>query len=341
MNPVRISAKATAASDVNAMFVTAIFFGLPEIRNALKLGNFTLNQIPVEFGLGLSSTGTAVRVVESTLKQKPVLRLVHKQLARRLAVVERFGVVRVGGSEDDKSHVVASITGTSAVVVAIENVKGMTRNHRRTAIISFRIRHCEKVTRVNRHKQLEVYFLAGKLVGKLGEKMLKLTARAQISDAERIANCLENPAPFFTRSVGLRRELIDSVDIVISFVIGAGEKADGAFNQSDFVAVGVQFGGVENGVCEVVNEAVIGVVRLGAVNDDSLQIFVPALRLAEEFAQSTFAVDRISSETFDEFFRNVFINIVGIGMAEIIFKSRPNVVASEFLEFVHFEDLQK
>ena len=130
---------------------------------------------------------------------------------------------------------------------------------------------------VNRHKKLEVNFLAGKLVGELRKEMLELTARAQIRDAERIANRLENPAPFFTRSVGLRRELIDSVNVLIVFVIGAGEKADGAFNQSDFVAVGVQFGGVENGVCEVVNEAVIGVVSLGAVNDDSLQVFVPAL----------------------------------------------------------------
>ena len=128
----------------------------------------------------------------------------------------------------------------------------------------------------------------------------------------------------------MRSELIDSVDIVIGFVVGAGEKADGAFNQSDFVAVGVQFGGVENGVCEVVNEAVIGVVSLGAVNDDSLQVFVPTLRLAEEFAKSAFAVDRIGSETVYEFFRNVLVNVVGIGMAEIIVQSRPDVIAQLF-----------
>ena len=41
--PVAISAKTTAASDVNAMFISAIFFSLPEVGNALKLGNFTLN----------------------------------------------------------------------------------------------------------------------------------------------------------------------------------------------------------------------------------------------------------------------------------------------------------
>ena len=49
MNPVRISAKAVPASDMNVMFVAAIFFGLPEIGNAFKLGNFALNQIAIKF----------------------------------------------------------------------------------------------------------------------------------------------------------------------------------------------------------------------------------------------------------------------------------------------------
>ena len=158
----------------------------------------------------------------------------------------------------------------------------MTRNHRRTAIISFRIRHCEKVTRVNRYKKLEVNFLARKLVGELRKEMLELTARAQIRDAERVANRLENSATLFARSIGVRSELIDSVDIVIGFVVGAGEKADGAFNQSYFVAVGVHFGRIKNGVCEVVNEGIIGVVRLRPVDDNGLQVFIPNLRLAEE-----------------------------------------------------------
>ena len=135
--------------------------------------------------------------------------------------------------------------------------------------------------------------------------------------------------------------MVYSVNVLISFVIGAREEANSAFNQGDFVAVGVHFGGTENGMSEVMNESVIGIVGLGTVDDDSLQVLVPALGLAEEFAQSTFAINGVLSEAFDEFFRNVFINIVGIGMAEIIIKSRPNVVASEFLEFVHFEDLQK
>ena len=139
----------------------------------------------------------------------------------------------------------------------------------------------------------------------------------------------------------MRRELIDSVNVLISFVIGFGEKADSAFNQVKLIAIGVQFCRIQNRVCEVVNEAVIEIVSLGTVDDDSLQVFIPALRLAEEFAQSTFAVDRIGSKAVDELFGNVFVNVVGIGMAEIIVHSRPDVIAHEFLKFIHGKDLQK
>ena len=46
-------------------------------------------------------------VVKATLKQKPIKGLVHKQLPCRLAVIERFRIIRIRGSQDDKSHVVA------------------------------------------------------------------------------------------------------------------------------------------------------------------------------------------------------------------------------------------
>ena len=339
--PIRVSAETVAASDVNAMFVAAIFFSLPEIGHAFKFRNFALNKVAIKFRFSLSPTGTAMSVVKATLKQKPVVRAIHEQLPRSFSIVERFRLVGIGGSENNEGYVVASITGAPAVVIAIEDVEAVTGNHSRTAIISFRIRHCEKVTRVNRHKQLEVNFLARKLIGEPGEEMLKLTACTQIRDAERIANRLENPTTFLTRSIGLRRELIDSVNVLIVFVIGTGEKANSAFNQIKFIAVGIYFGRIKNGMSEVVHESVVGIVRLRPVDNDCLQVFVPTLRLAEKFAQSAFAVDRISSETFDELFGNVLVNVVGIGVAEVIVKSRPNVVAHKFFEFVHFENLLK
>ena len=43
MRPVRITAKTITARNVNAMFIAAIFFCLPEVRDAFKLGNFPLN----------------------------------------------------------------------------------------------------------------------------------------------------------------------------------------------------------------------------------------------------------------------------------------------------------
>ena len=83
------------------------------------------------------------------------------------------------------------------------------------------------------------------------------------------------------------------------------------------------------------NENVIRIVSLGAVDDDSLEIFVPRLRMAEKFAKFTFAFDRIGSKACNKLFGNVFVNVVGIGMTEIIVESRPDVVAREFLKCIH------
>lgn len=133
----------------------------------------------------------------------------------------------------------------------------------------------------------------------------------------------------------MRGELIDSVDVVVGFFVGTGEEVDSAFNKVDFVAVGVQLGGLKNGMSEVVDERVVGIVGLGAIDDDSLQVFVPALRLAEKFAQGMFGFNGVISEAVDEGIGNVFVNVVGIDVAEVIFESRPDVVASEFFEIVH------
>ena len=43
VNPIAITAKTTTASDVNVMFVAAIFFRFPEIGNAFEGGKFALN----------------------------------------------------------------------------------------------------------------------------------------------------------------------------------------------------------------------------------------------------------------------------------------------------------
>ena len=148
VNPIAITTKTTTASDVNVVFVAAVFFSLPEVRNAFQSGNLTLNKVAVKFRFSLSAASTAISVVEPTLKQKPVIRFVHKELPCGLAIVKRFGLVWIGSSEHDKGHVVASIAGASTVVFAIEDVEGVTGNHSRASIVSFGIRHCEKVARV-------------------------------------------------------------------------------------------------------------------------------------------------------------------------------------------------
>ena len=90
VGPVSITAKTVTERKVNAMFIPAIFFGLPEVRDAFEFGKFTLNQIAIKFRFGLSATGTAMSVVKATLKQKPVERFIHEELASRFAIVKRF-----------------------------------------------------------------------------------------------------------------------------------------------------------------------------------------------------------------------------------------------------------
>ena len=135
--------------------------------------------------------------------------------------------------------------------------------------------------------------------------------------------------------------MVYSVNVLISFVIGAREEANSAFNQVELIAVGVNFGRIQNGMSEVVNERVVRIVSFGAVDDNGLQIFIPRLRFAEEFAQRAFTLDRIDSEAIDELFGDVFVNVVGVRMAEIILKRIPNVIADLFFKFVHSEDLPK
>lgn len=74
----------------------------------------------------------------------------------------------------------------------------------------------------------------------------------------------------------MRSKVIDSVNVVVGFVIGSGEEANSAFNQVKLIAVGVHFGRIQNGMSEIVNEVVIGIVCLGAVEDDSLQVLFHA-----------------------------------------------------------------
>lgn len=63
VRPVSITAKTVTARDMNAVFISTIFFCLPEIGNAFKFGEFALNQVPVEFGFSLSTASSAVSVI--------------------------------------------------------------------------------------------------------------------------------------------------------------------------------------------------------------------------------------------------------------------------------------
>ena len=79
------------------------------------------------------------------------------------------------------------------------------------------------------------------------------------------------------------------------------------------------------------DENVIWIMSFGAVDDNGLKIFVPALRLAEKFAKFAFAFDRIGSEAFDKIIRDIIVNFIRFSMTKIIFDSRPDVVGVSLL----------
>ena len=48
IEPIFVTAEASSGVNVYPAFIAAIFFGLPEVRNTFKFGNFALNQIAVK-----------------------------------------------------------------------------------------------------------------------------------------------------------------------------------------------------------------------------------------------------------------------------------------------------
>ena len=239
------------------------------------------------------------------MEQKPVVRFVDEELTRSFAVVKRFGIIRGGRRKDDERVLVASVTGTTAVVFAVTGIERVATDERFAALIVFRIRHGEEVRGINRQEQLEVNLACGKFVGELSEEPLELTAGRIVGDVQRIAQGFENSAVFFTRNIGIRSELLNGVDSVVVFVVRTRKERNSAVDEETRFGRGVQSGGSKNNVCEIVNEDVIGIVSFGTVDDDGLKIFVPALGFAEQVAKFAFALDGVVGKAIDEIAGNV------------------------------------
>ena len=97
----------------------------------------------------MSTASTAVSIVKTTLQEQSVVRFVHEELTAGLSIVEGFGNVGVSCSENDESHLVASVSGTAAIIFAVDDVEGMARGKRGAAFVAFRIAHGEEVARIN------------------------------------------------------------------------------------------------------------------------------------------------------------------------------------------------
>ena len=341
MNPIRITAEAVTSVNVDVAFVAAVFLGEPKIGSIFEFRKFALNKVAIKLRFSLGAASSAACFVKAALKQKTVARLVHEKLPRSFAVVESFWNIWVGSGENDESDAITSIAGTAAVVIAVGGIEGMATDKSIAAFIVFRIRHGKEMRGVNRKEQFEVDFAGGKFVGELSEKALELTARRIIGDAEGITQGFKNATALFVRSIGVGSELFDSDAIIVGFVVRAREEADGVVDKNALFLVSVPFDGSKNLVGEILNEDVIRVVSLGAVDDDGLQVFVPGLRLAEKVAKFAFAFYGVVREAIDEVRGNVVENVGFVGMAAVIVDGSPKIVAGEFSKFIHDVYLQK
>ena len=68
-------------------------------------------------------------------------------------------------------------------------------------------------------------------------------------------------------------------------------------------------------------------MSLSAVDDDGLEILVPAQRIAEEITQVAFAVNGVDGKVINKRVRNIVENVIGLGVAEIIVESRPDILS--------------
>ena len=194
---------------------------------------------------------------------------------------------------------------------------------------------------INREKQFGVDFSGGKFVSELSEEPLKLTACRIVSDVERVAQSFENSAVLFTRNIGIGSKLLNGVDSVVIFVVRTRKERDSAVDKETRFGRSVKSGGRENFVGELVNEDVIGIVSFGAVDDDGLKVFVPALGFAEQFAKFAFAFNGVVGKAVDEIAGNVVKNVGFVSVTAIIVDGRPKIIASEFCQIVHVVDLRK
>jgi len=81
--PILVAAEAVVRINVNVPLVADVVFGLPKVRNFLKLGNLTLDKVAIQDGVFLMPASAAVGFVETALEQKSVEGLVHEQLPCR------------------------------------------------------------------------------------------------------------------------------------------------------------------------------------------------------------------------------------------------------------------
>ena len=168
VGPVVIPAK--ALSDANQIApISGGRGGFPQVRDIFEGGDFTLNQIAVQFGIFRSSVNASRRVVHPALQKQSAAGAIRKNLPRGLAVIKRFCIRRVCYGENDEANIVPSISGAAVVVLILGRVKRVAARERASAIIAFRIAHRDEMRRVDADEHLEPNLLGVQLIRELCE----------------------------------------------------------------------------------------------------------------------------------------------------------------------------
>ena len=67
--PILVAAEAEIRIDRDVPLVTVVVFGLPQVGNAFKSGNFALDQVAIQVGVFLMSARAAIGVVQTALQE--------------------------------------------------------------------------------------------------------------------------------------------------------------------------------------------------------------------------------------------------------------------------------
>lgn len=118
-------------------------------------------------------------------------------------------------------------------------------------------------------------------------------------------------------------------------VVRAGEETDSAVNKCAFLQIKILCRRIQNLFGKTAHERKIGIVGLGAVDDDSLQVVVPSVGTAEQAAQVFLCESVVSGEAVNKSVANVVEDVGRVGVAAVVGDAGPDVANVQVDELFH------